>query len=145
MSAWLLDINVLIARQDANHEHHKLVSRWLHENSNKGWATCPITENGFVRILGHPSYPGWPGTPVLSALALRELISSIPGHEFISDEISIADERIFKSLKETKSRDVTDLYLLALAVQDNCRFATLNERINSKAINGGKAAYFVIR
>ena len=144
MSAWLLDINVLIARQDADHQHHESVARWMHAQSGSGWATCPITENGFVRILGQPTYPGWPGTPQLSATALRQLIETIPGHEFLPDEVSILDPGLAASFKDVAAREVTDLYLLALAVHHGVRFATMDARINASLISGGAKAYYVI-
>ena len=141
MSAWLLDINVLIARQDADHEHHARASQWLNANAAAGWATCPVTENGFVRILGQPSYPGWPGTPEAAAKVLRGLIASIPGHRFLPDEISLLDHAVFPSLQGVGARAVTDLYLLALAVHHGVRFATLDSRINPALIAGGPATY----
>lgn len=95
--------------------------RWL--------ATCPITENGFVRIFGQPSYPGWPGTPERAAAALRRLIAAVPGHRFLPDEISLLDTSIFPTLEFVGPRVLTDLYLLALAVYHGARFATLDARI----------------
>jgi toxin-antitoxin system PIN domain toxin len=144
MPTWLLDINVLIARQDADHEHHDRTARWLHQHSADGWATCPITENGFVRILGQASYPGWPGTPERAATALRKLIAAIPGHRFLADEISLLDAAILPSLQGVGPRALTDLYLLALAVHHGARFATLDARINPDLVSGGRSACQVI-
>ena len=144
MPIWLLDINVLIARQDADHEHHDRSVRWLHQHAAAGWATCPITENGFVRILGHPSYPGWPGTPERAANALRQLIAAIPGHRFLSDEISLLDAALLPSLQGVGSRALADLYLLALAVHHGARFVTLDARVNPDLVPGGRAAYQVV-
>jgi uncharacterized protein len=144
MAAWLLDINLLIARGDADHVHHDRTARWLHQNAADGWATCPLTENGFVRILGQPTYPGWPGTPERSAAALRKLIAALPGHCFLPDEISVLDASILPSLLGVGTRALTDLYLLALAVHHGVRFATLDARINPGLVPGGTAAYLVI-
>ncbi|MCL5098793.1 MAG: PIN domain-containing protein [Candidatus Omnitrophica bacterium] len=144
MPGWLIDINVLIARQDADHEHHTRVARWLHQDTADGWATCPLIENGFVRILGQTSYPGWPGTPERAAAALRKLIAAIPGHRFLPDEISLLDTAALPSLQGVGTRALTDLYLLALAVHHGVRFATLDARINPALVPDGPAAYVVI-
>lgn len=141
---WLLDINVLIARQDADHENHDRAARWWHQHAADGWATCPITENGFVRILGQPSYPGWPGTPERAAAALRRLIATAPGHRFLPDEISLLDTSILPSLQAVGPRALTDLYLLALAVHHGAVFVTLDARIQPALVSGGPAAYTVI-
>ena len=67
---FLLDINVLIVLVDPNHVHHSVVAKWFMEKRFDGWATCPITENGFIRILGHINYPDGPK----STEATRELL-----------------------------------------------------------------------
>jgi uncharacterized protein len=144
MAVCLLDINVLIARQDADHEHHHRVARWLHHSIKDGWATCPLTENGFVRILGQSSYPGWPGTPERSAAALRQLIAAIPNHHFLPDEISLLDTSVLPSLRGVGARALTDLYLLALTVHHGAWFATLDARIDPALVPGGAGAYQVI-
>ena len=144
MPVWLLDINVLIARQDADHEHHDRVARWWQQHAADGWATCPLTENGFVRILGQPSYPGWPGTPERAAGALRRLIAAIPGYRFLPDEISLLEASILPSLQGVSARALTDLYLLAVAVHHGAAFATLDARIKPDLVPGGRAAYIVI-
>lgn len=141
---WLLDINLLIARLDADHEYHDRAARWWHQNAVDGWATCPLTENGFVRILGQPSYPGWPGTPERAAAALRRCIAAMPGHRFFPDEISLLDTSILPSLGTVGPRALTDLYLLALAVHHGAGFATLDARIQPALVPGGPAAYSVI-
>ncbi len=144
MTTWLLDINVLIARQDASHEHHSRVAGWLTGQRGASWATCPITENGFIRILGHSSYPGWPGKPEKAAAALRHLISALPGHRFFPDEISLLDPKSLSDWRGVPSRAVTDLYLLGLAVHHKARFATLDTHMNPRLVPGGPDAHFVI-
>lgn len=144
MSIKLLDLNVLIARQDADHEHHERVCRWMRDDLDDGWATCPLTENGFVRILGHSSYPGWAGNPERAAIALRRLIAVLPGHAFLADEVSLLDTTILPSLAGVGSRSLTDLYLLALALHHGVVFATLDARINPGLVPGGPAAFLVV-
>lgn len=141
--AFLLDINVLIARVDPGHEHHLRARRWLTEQADAGLATCPLTENGFVRIYGHPSYPGGPGSP---ALALEELrvIRSLGCHRFVGDTLSIDDPAAFHSLEGIGPRQVTDLYLLALAARHRMAFATFDGSIPAGRVVGGAAALVVI-
>ncbi len=61
MTIYLLDINLLLALTDPMHVHHELSHQWFAKKGRKGWATCPLTENGFVRIASHPKYPNRPG------------------------------------------------------------------------------------
>lgn len=141
MSVSLLDVNALIALGDPYHEHHERVQAWFHAEKARPWATCPLTENGFLRILGHPSYKDSPGPPaeirpVLHAICLA------PGHQFWPDEISLRDARRHASLPSSKH--LTDYYLLSLAVHRRGRLASLDERIDPTLISGGSRAYFII-
>lgn len=142
---YLVDINVLIARLDTAHEHHERTVQWWHRNVVDGWATCPITENGFIRILGRPSYPGWPGTPERSAAALRQLIVALPGHCFFSDEISLLNTSLFPTFNKVPPPQLTDLYLLALAVHHNAKFVSHDRRIRTQRIPGGAEAFVAIK
>ena len=78
---FLLDVNVLIARADSRHEHHRRCRRWEAEHAGAALCTCPLTENGFLRIYGHPDYPGGPGSPGEALIELRHLLA-LPGHRF---------------------------------------------------------------
>lgn len=107
------------------------------------WATCPITENGFLRILGHPKYPGkGPGTPDGASVALRGLLTAIPGHRFLPDDVSILT--FFKSLDGLSSSHLTDVYLLALAMNHKARFLTFDRKANPSVIPGGDAYLEVV-
>ena len=73
----LLDANILIALADSNHVHHQRTQTWFHSRpATDGWATCPLTENAFLRILGNPNYPASPGDPATLRPFLNE---SVPG------------------------------------------------------------------
>ena len=135
----LLDVSVLIALCDSAHEFHDEASAWFRQIQPDGWATCPLTENGLVRILGHPSYPGGPGSPAKARPLLQALVRT-PGHSFWSDEISIGDSAAFPSLARTTAANLTDLYLLALAVHHGAAFATFDRRIDPAVLPGGAAA-----
>jgi toxin-antitoxin system PIN domain toxin len=134
----LLDISVLVALCDPAHEFHDDSVRWFAGVRPDGWATCPLTENGIVRILGHPSYPGGLGSPARARPLLQALVRT-PGHVFWADEISICDATVFPSLARTTAASFTDLYLLALALHHGARFATFDRRIDPAVIPGGRA------
>lgn len=141
MSVALLDVNVLIALGDPYHEHHERVHAWFHAEKARAWATCPLTENGFLRILGNPSYKDSPGTPA----EIRPVLQTIclaPGHQFWPDEISLRDAGRHAMLPS--SRHLTDYYLLSLAVHRRGRLASLDERIDPTFIPGGSRAYLII-
>jgi len=135
----LLDVSLLVALGDPAHEFHDEASTWFNQIRAQGWATCPLTENGLVRILGHSSYPGGPGSPAKVRPLLQALIRT-PGHEFWVDELSLADTATFPSLAGTTAANLTDLYLLALAVHHGARFATFDRRIQPSVIAGGAQA-----
>lgn len=87
---FLLDVNVLIALIDPAHVGHDAAHRWFEAEGREGFATCPITENGVLRIVGHPNYPNGPGSPAGVVATVRSL-RSLPGHVFWADDISLAD------------------------------------------------------
>lgn len=138
----LLDVSVLIALGDAGHEHEAAAMHFFeHQAVPGGWATCPLTENAFLRILGHPNYPRTPGSPDAARRILMRLIAS-PGHQFWADDLSLGDSLRLPALPPSKS--LTDFYLLALAVKHGGRFATLDANINAAQVPGGPAAYYLI-
>jgi len=138
----LLDANVLIALGDAGHVHEAAALRFFRDQAvPEGWATCPLTENAFLRILGQPGYPRSFGSSADARRVLQRLLAA-PGHVFWPDSLSIADTRLFPSLPASK--DLTDLYLLGLAVKNRGRFATFDRRLNPALIPGGTDAYLVI-
>lgn len=137
----LLDANVLIAMGDQGHVHHARVQQWFHVRRPISWATCPLTENAFLRIVGGSSYPIDYG----DAQALRPVLARMcaqPGHQFWPDDLSLLDSKAFPSLPG--SRHLTDLYLLALAVKRRGQLATLDRRIDPALLPGGPDAYLVI-
>lgn len=123
------------------HVHHGRARRWFSGEGRESWATCPITENGFIRIASHPSYPNPPGS-VDAVTAILRRLCAVPGHQFWPDDISIRDA-IAAEVAVTHSH-VTDLYLLALAVRQGGKLATLDDRIPAFAVKGGVEALEVI-
>ena len=110
----LLDVNVLIALVDPRHVHHESAHRWFADHQQLGWATCPITQNGVLRVLGHARYPNGPGSPA-AVLPLLEALIAHPQHVFWSDAISLVGPGLLNHQALLDSGQITDLYLLAMA------------------------------
>ncbi len=136
MTTYLLDVNVLIALVDPAHLQHEQAHAWFLRVGKKSFATCPITENGLLRIIGHPKYPNSPGPPGTVAPALAA-IRILAGHQFWADKISIADESHVSALLLSSHSRVTDVYLLALARAHGGRLATLDHRLAVNAVPDG--------
>lgn len=135
---FLLDINVLLALADPDHEHHGKAQSFFLANHQLGWATCPLTENGFVRILGHSNYPRGPRNTDDACIVLKQLCAQ-PGHRFWPDDLSLRS-----ALNLPVSKHLTDHYLLTLAMHRQGRLVTLDRHIQAERIPGGPAAYMVI-
>ena len=140
MTTYLLDINVLLALSDPMHVHHEAAHQWFAANS-QSWATCPITENGFVRIASHPNYPNRPGDTRV-VLALLRQFCSVKGHCFWSEDLSIRN--LFQQGIEISPSQITDAYLLGLAVHKGGLLASFDRRISTAIIQGGSDALELI-
>jgi toxin-antitoxin system PIN domain toxin len=136
---FLLDVNVLIALIDPTHVSHAQAHRWFAQKGAVSWATCPITENGVLRIVGNPRYPNTPGSPAVVAAVLDRLRAH-SGHVFWPDDISLLDERKVDTQQMIASGQVTDTYLLALAVAHDGQLATLDRRLSAAAVHSGVQA-----
>jgi toxin-antitoxin system PIN domain toxin len=143
VTRYLLDVNVLIALIDPAHVQHELAHTWFATRGSAAWATCPLTENGVLRIVGHHRYPGSPGTPADVATLLRAL-HALPGHQCWPDQISLMDKQFVQSDRLLTSAQVTDSYLLALAVSKQGQLATFDRRLVVDAVIGGAAALHLI-
>jgi uncharacterized protein len=107
----LLDVNALVALAWDSHVHHARMHRWFIDNGRRGWATCPITESGFVRVSSNPKVlPS--AIAVDAALAVLSSLRSVAGHQFLSDDVSLTDSDV---PAVTGHRQVTDAHLLTLA------------------------------
>jgi uncharacterized protein len=143
VTAFLLDVNVLIALLDPAHIHHEEAHNWFSSKGRKAWASCPLTENSVVRILGDKRYPNSPGNPATIAEILAELFA-LPGHVFWPDDITILDHAKLDPSRLLTSHQVTDSYLLALAHAHNGQLATLDRRLIPDAVKSGPAALHLI-
>ena len=85
---YLLDVNVLVALIDPNHVGHEAAHHWFETEGGKAWATCPITENGVIRIVGNVRYPSTPGSPAEVASIMAQMCK-LPGHRFWAEDISL--------------------------------------------------------
>ena len=128
MAAYLLDANVLIALAWPEHSAHERARRWFAHHSKFGWATCPITQAALVRVLSNPGFSPRALTP---SQALQVLTANVelPGHHFWSDSISLRDALMRMSTALTGHKQVTDAYLVALAIHNRGKLATLDRRI----------------
>lgn len=140
---FLLDVNVLIALVDPQHVAHETVQQWFQEKGRARWATCPLTENGLIRIVSHPKYTNSLGSPT-AALKLLGTLYRLGRHEFWPDSISLLDAALIHPLKLATSQQVTDTYLLALAVANNGRLATLDRKLSPAAVADGASALYLI-
>jgi hypothetical protein len=123
MPIYLLDVNVLVALAWSNHVHHAVTAKWFAAQGAQGWATCPITQSGFVRISSNPTVLNPALTPVQDIDALRQLTAHA-AHQFWADSLPISDA--LASLNVTGYRQITDGYLLGLARDHGGRLATLD-------------------
>ena len=140
---YLLDVNVLIALIDPAHVAHEAAHEWFVAEGAGSWATCPITENGVLRILGNPKYPNSPGSPALVAPILMQM-RSLAGHTFWRDEVSLVGSDLIYPDKIATPAQVTDVYLLALAVARGGKLATFDRRLTASAIRGASKAISLI-
>jgi len=138
----LLDVNVLLALLDADHVDHAAARAWLERDIDSGWASCPITQNGFVRIVSQPRYP----SPVPPAEAIRrlELATHGPQHEFWPCDLSLLDRELVDSTRLHGPKQVTDVYLLALAVAKGGRFVTFDRTVPLAAAVGARSHQLVV-
>lgn len=135
MSVSLLDVNVLVALFDPAHPNHEDAHQWFGRNRRRGWATCPITVNGCVRVLSSPAYPTVEATPDQVVSRLRVLCAS-PGHHFWSDPVSLLENSLFRPQMITGHQKVTDVCLLGLAVRHHGKLVTFDRSIPLKAVVG---------
>jgi uncharacterized protein len=128
----LLDVNALIALAWDSHVHHVTMRAWFAENAANGWATCPITESGFVRVSSNgkamPSAIG-----VDAARAVLSALRAVDGHRFLTDDVSITDRDVPPIVGH---RQVTDAHLLALARRRRARLVTFDRGVLALAQGG---------
>ena len=141
-TTWLLDVNVLLALLDPVHPHHAAAHAWF-ATARTSWASCNLTQNGALRIMSHPRYGNAVASTALAAELLAELCGQ-PGHVFWPADLSLLDSPLIDRERLLASGQVTDTWLLALAVKHGGRLATFDKRLVTSAVRGGEAARYVI-
>ena len=129
----LLDVGVLVALFDPAHLHHERAHEWLEINRASGWATCPITENGFVRVVSHPDYPGNRAT-VSDALDRLGRFAEADDHHFWPDSTSLRRRSRIDATMLEGYEHVRSTYLLLLAVQNEGRLVTFDAEVPLRAV-----------
>ena len=123
----LLDINVIIALLDRGHLMHRAARHWMEQELEHGWATCPISQNGVVRIMAQPAYPNHrPAAQVAERLSEA---CNHASHQFWMEDISLLQAGLIRWDRLLGPRQITDCYLLALAVTHGGRFVSFDQRI----------------
>jgi hypothetical protein len=130
----LLDTNFLIALFDAAHVHHSAAQAWLIQNRRLGWATCPLTQNGCIRIFSQPAYPA--SLPIPEITRRLRQATAATDHEFWPDTISLTDAQRFDLTRVPHPRFLTDAYLLGLAVAHKSRLVTFDQGIPLASVVG---------
>ncbi|MBA4344738.1 MAG: VapC toxin family PIN domain ribonuclease [Methylibium sp.] len=138
----LLDVNVLVALLDAGHLHHRMAMEWLADNQAQGWASSPSTQNGCLRILSLPAYPNSQAAPLV-AQRLGQAIEHA-AHEFWTDELSLLTPGALHWDRVLSSRQIADVYLLALAVHRGGRLVTFDQGIPIQAVPGAQKKNLLI-
>lgn len=136
----LLDVNVLVALFDAAHLHHERAHAWFELRRHVGWASCPLTENGFLRVVSHPAYPGRRMPLAEAGRRLAEARAS-GGHHFWPDELSLCDGARFDLAAAGVGSQVNDVYLLGLAFARGGKLATFDRAIAREAALGAGAQH----
>jgi uncharacterized protein len=138
----LFGVNVLIAILDAAHVHHGVAHEWWAANRSAGWATCPLTENGLARIMSQPGYKN----PVTTTFAIDLLAEQMAqsDHAFWPDDISLCDSTRFDPSGILGPGRINDAYLLALAVKNGGRLATLDRSVSLRAVRGAEPRHLAL-
>jgi uncharacterized protein len=127
----LLDVNVLIALAWPAHEAHSRVGAWFREHSVHGWATCPFTQCALVRILSNPAFSS-DALSVENAFGVLQANLNLPGHQFWPADIPLSP--VLKRVgKLTGHAQITDAYLIGLALHHRGKVATLDRGVATLA------------
>ncbi|MGI9018561.1 MAG: TA system VapC family ribonuclease toxin [Euzebya sp.] len=133
MSGALLDVNVLVALAWPNHVHHVAARRWFADTHASGWATCPVTESGFIRVSSNRRVIPTARSPREAAMLLRQLCA-LEGHSFWTDDVSLASAPEVDLDRVQGYRQVTDVHLLVLAARHGGQLVTFDRALRQTAI-----------
>jgi uncharacterized protein len=142
VSRALLDVNVLLALLDSDHVDHERCRDWLDDQIEYGWASCAITQNGFVRIISQARYP----SPISPSRAI-DLLARAAGsqfHEFWPCAVSVLDLTVVNASRIHGPKQVTDAYLLALAVANGGTFVTFDQAVPLSPVPGAHKEHLTV-
>ena len=139
----LLDVSILIALFDASHVHHQVSHDWFEDQRSSGWATCPLTENGFIRVASSPLLFDPPKRPAEAVEELRAFCES-GHHYFWPDAVSITDAKIFRQEMIRGHKQVADIYLLGLATTRDGALATLDQSVSLAGVKGATQKNLIV-
>ena len=139
----LLDINVLIALMDPDHAFHGNAHAWWAAEP-RAWASCPLTENGLVRIMASTAYSKTTRFAVADITARLSAFTGASDHVFWTDTLSLRDSRHFRHTSILTSKQITDIYLLALAVENQGSLATFDQHIPLAAVPTANPSHLVV-
>ena len=135
MRICLPDINVLIALHDTANPFHHRAQDWFEKTGKYGWATCPLTENGFLRVHAQTSFlpPHERGD---AAFAILETMVSTyrAAYQFWEDSVSLRDSGLFQVARIAGHKQITDVYLLGLCQQRGGTLVTLDDKMTVDAL-----------
>lgn len=132
----LLDVNFLIALLDPDHIFHEQAHECWTAELNSGWASCPLTENGVVRIMSNPNYSESLELTPSDLIQILRGFTEQTDHEFWRDDVSLRDNGCFDIERIHGSKQLTDIYLLALAKKNGGRLVTFDQGIPLSAVVG---------
>ena len=136
---FLFDVNVLLALHDKDHQSHDVVHQFIDGQPKLQWATCAITEAGFVRIASSPSYPGIDLTPEDAAAILASTTASLGQHVYWERVPSLLSREAFALDALEGHRQVTDTLLLGVCQLNKGTLVTLDNKIQTAAIKHAHA------
>jgi uncharacterized protein len=131
----LLDVDVLLALFDPDHIHHALAHDYFVDQRERGWATCPLTENGFIRVVSNP-IAGFPEQRIVEVVERLLTFRKSGHHQFWRDEVSLCETGLFTAALIRGHRQLTDIYLLGLATRNGGALATFDRSIPLSAVHG---------
>jgi uncharacterized protein len=141
-ASYLLDVNVLIALFDPSHPHHEAAHSWFAAHQMDGWATCPVTQNGCVRVLSSTGYPG--RVSVSQAVAMVRELCAAPTHSFWPVSPALVESAIFRAEAIPGAKQITDVHLLATAIGHAAKLVTFDRSIAWQSVIGAKAGDLVL-
>ena len=138
----LLDVNMLIALLDVKHVHHLTAMNLMQGNGVRRWASCPITQLGCIRVMSNPSYPN-NLAPRDVAMRLAEATTN-ELHEFWADDVNLLGPGVIAWSHILGSQQLTDVYLLALAVKNDGKLVTFDSRVPAGAVSGAESRHCLV-